>query len=127
MQGIVLACVSLPRPPYRRGLKARASATELCDAGGASEGDAVFVACDRGSLRLGIVVGSMCTFRYVQTAEVCTTTGHIQPLEEEETLQVSSSDVLAVVSKTADAAALRDARETASIALAVKRRDASSE
>lgn len=126
MQGMVLACVSLPRPPHRRGLKARASAAELCDAGGASEGDAVFVACHRGSLRLGVVVGAMCTFRYVQPAELCTTTGHIQPLAEEETLQVSSSDILAVVSRTANAAALRGAHEAASIALAL-RRNASSE
>ncbi len=69
--------------------------------------------------QLGVCVGAMCTFRFVQPAKVCAATGRLEVLEEEATVQVAAADLLAVApGGVADTAALREAAKAAAAALA---------
>ncbi len=80
---------------------------------------------DGAALSLGVVVGAMCTFRFVLPA-VADAAGAVAPCEEEPPVQCSPEAVLAVVRRSdgggaGDALqALREARAAAEAALAAR-------
>jgi hypothetical protein len=88
----------------------------------AEEGDAVFfITADvTPQPSLGVVVGAMCTFRFVLPADA-DVAGAVTPREDADAVQCSPESILSIVESGVDAAAaLRDARAAAAAVMAAR-------